>query len=109
MHKSNLTDGSTIEIDIEIENFPMGIIETEIELNLIIETSQIQVSTAVGDHAKSKTKTNKPSLGLPAVTVVYLLTTEHTDTDNIHIAKQFCIFSCTTRVQLGKQTPPTLP
>jgi len=32
MHKSNLTDGSTIEIDIKIENFPTGIIKIEIEL-----------------------------------------------------------------------------
>ena len=32
MHKSILTDGSAIEINIEIENFPIGIIEIEIEL-----------------------------------------------------------------------------
>ena len=30
MHKSNLTDGSTIKVD--MENFPTGIIEIEIEL-----------------------------------------------------------------------------
>ena len=31
MHKSNLTDGSAIEVDIEIKNFPVGIIEIQIE------------------------------------------------------------------------------
>ena len=32
VHKSNLTDGAEIEIEIEIENFPARIIEIEIEL-----------------------------------------------------------------------------
>jgi len=34
MHKSMLTDGSTIEIDIEVENCPTAITEIEIELKI---------------------------------------------------------------------------
>jgi len=75
MHKSNLSDGSTIDINIKIENFPTAIIELEIELKF----NNWNITTASSVHLY-RTEMRWSSVTALAVLSMFLITASHNTT-----------------------------